>query len=418
MNVELLGIGTELLLGQLVDTNTAYVASHLADIGVNIFACHAVGDNRDRIAEAMRASLERADGVVTTGGLGPTVDDLTREATCDALGLAPVRDERLVAWLHERFAVLGVEMRENNLKQADVPAGAFVLENPNGSAPGFVAFDARGKFVASMPGVPYEMKAMLTERLIPYLRERYDLRERITTRIIHTVGIAESEIDHRIDDLFASLQNPKLAVLAHAYRCDVKIMAKASSAEAAEGAIAPVQAEIERRLDGFVYGVDDETLPSAVQRILDSRGQTISVAESCTGGRIAAELTSTPGASRSFLGGIVAYDNAVKMSELDVPPDVLAANGAVSPETACAMALGVRARLKTDIGFATTGIAGPDGGTAEKPVGLVWFALAHADGSVRAERVDFRGERGIVQARATTFALGLLWKRLKRAATS
>ncbi|MDQ2991258.1 MAG: competence/damage-inducible protein A [Candidatus Eremiobacteraeota bacterium] len=414
MNVELLGIGTELLLGQLVDTNTAYVASHLADVGVNIFACHAVGDNRERIAEAMSASLERADGVVTTGGLGPTVDDLTRESACDALGLVAVRDERLVAWLYERFATLGLEMRENNLKQADIPAGAFVLENPNGSAPGFVAFDARGKFVASMPGVPYEMKAMLTERLIPYLRERYDLRERITTRIVHTVGITESEIDHRIADLFASLENPKLAVLAHAYRCDVKIMAKAASTEAAEASIAPVQAEIERRLDGFIYGLDDETLPSAVHRMLQARGQTLSVAESCTGGRIAAELTSTPGSSKSFLGAIVAYDNAVKIAELDVPSGILSATGAVSAETACAMALGVRARLKTDIGFATTGIAGPDGGSAEKPVGLVWFGLAQADGSVRAERMDFPGDRGIVQTRATTFALGLLWKRLKR----
>jgi nicotinamide-nucleotide amidase len=413
VNVEVLAVGTELLLGQLVDTNTAFVASHLADSGINVFGAHAVGDNRERIAEAMRASLERADGVVTTGGLGPTVDDLTREAACDALDLAVVRDERLVAWLRARFVELGVEMRENNLKQADVPAGAFVLENPNGSAPGFVAFDARGKFVASMPGVPYEMKAMLTERLIPYLRERYDLRERIVTRVIHTVGIAESEIDHRIADLFASLANPKIAVLAHAFRCDVKIMAKAGSAEEAEALIAPVQADIERRLDGYVFGLDDETLESTVHRLLQARGQTIAVAESCTGGRIAAALTVMPGSSKSFVGGVVAYANEVKIAELDVPAHTIAAHGAVSEETARAMAAGVRSRLKADVGLATTGIAGPDGGSAEKPVGTVWFAYALADGSVKTEIMQFRGDRAAVQTRATTYALGRLIKLLR-----
>ena len=401
------------MLGHLLDTNSVHIARALADHGVDVYAKHSVGDNAERLAVMLADALERADGVVTTGGLGPTVDDLTREAACDALGLAVVRDDRLVAWLHARFAELGVEMRENNLKQADIPAGAFVLENPNGSAPGFVAFDARGKFVASMPGVPYEMKAMLTERLIPYLRERYDLRDRIVTRIIHTVGIAESEIDHRIADLFATLENPKIAVLAHAFRCDVKIMAKAASTQEAEAMIAPVQADIERRLDGFVFGLDGETLESAIHRILQSRGETIAAAESCTGGRIAAALTATPGSSKSFVGGVVAYANEVKVAELSVPAATIAEHGAVSEETARAMAAGVRARLKANVGVATTGIAGPDGGSEEKPVGTVWFAYALADGSVAAERMHFRGDRAAVQARATTYALGRLIKRLR-----
>lgn len=415
MNVELLAIGTELLLGQLVDTNTPYVAAQLADVGVNVFAAHTIGDNKARIVAAIRSSLERADGMITTGGLGPTVDDMTRDAVCEALGLESVLHQPSVDAMTAMLASMGRPERdlENNLDQAYTPAGAYVLENPNGSAPGFVAFDVRGKFVASMPGVPSEMKAMLGERLIPYLRERYDLRERITTAIIHTIGIAEAEIDRRIGDLFATLENPKIAVLAHGYKCDVKVMAKAGSAAEAEALIAPVRAELERRLDGYVYGNDSETIESAVQRELLRRGATIAVAESCTGGRVASALTATPGSSAVFLGGVVAYDNAVKIAELDVPAGVLAAYGAVSEETARAMASGVRARLKTDVGFATTGIAGPGGGSEQKPVGLVWFALALPDGRLLAEKMNFRGERNAIQARASTYALGMLWRALK-----
>jgi len=415
MDVELLAIGTELLLGQLVDTNTPYVAARLADVGANVFGAHTVGDNKARIVAAMRAALERVDGVITTGGLGPTVDDMTRDAACEALGLEPVLHQPSVDAMKAMLASMGRPERDlqNNIGQAYAPAGSYVLENPNGSAPGFVAFDVRGKFVASMPGVPSEMKAMLAERLIPYLRERYDLRERITTAIIHTIGIAEAEIDRRIGDLFATLENPKIAVLAHGYRCDVKVMAKAGSAAAAEALIAPVRAELQRRLEGSVFGNDDETLESAVQRELLRRGQTIAVAESCTGGRLAAALTATAGASAVFRGGIVAYDNAVKMAELDVPAAILAEHGAVSEETARAMAAGARARLATDVGFATTGIAGPDGGSEQKPVGLVWFALALPEGRSVVAKMNFRGDRNAVQTRASIYALGMLWRALK-----
>lgn len=412
MRVELLAVGTELLLGQLIDTNTPHVAAALAGAGIDVFATHAVGDNRERIAAAMRAALERADGVVTTGGLGPTVDDLTREAACDALALPARRHEPSIAAMRERFAGIGIAMRENNLKQADMPEGAFVLDNPHGSAPGFVAFDARGRFVAGMPGVPSEMRPMLAERLIPYLRERFALAGGIVTSIIHTVGIAESEIDHRIGDLFAASENPKIAVLAHGYRCDVKVMAKAGDANAAERAIAPVRAELLARLQGHVYGLDDDTLESAVHALLQARGLRLAVAESCTGGRIAAALTATPGASRSFAGGVVAYENAVKVSVLGVSEATLAEHGAVSEETAREMAAGVRGRLRADIGIATTGIAGPDGGTPQKPVGSVWFAVALPDGGLTAQLHTFPGTRQEIQARATVRALGLLWSRL------
>lgn len=410
--VEILAIGTELLLGQLVDTNTPHIASTLAATGVDVYGAHAVGDNRGRIAAAIHGALERADGVVTSGGLGPTVDDLTKEAVCDALGLeAELHEPSLIA-MQERFARLGFEMRENNRKQAVMPKGAVVLPNPNGSAPGFIAMRADGKFVASMPGVPREMKAMLADSLVPWLRGRFALSGGIHTRILHTIGIAESEIDHRIDDLFRTLENPKIGVLAHDFRCDVKIMAKAASAQEAQRLIAPVEHDIVKRLGGHIYGVDDQTLAGAVHVLLQQTRRTVAVAESCTGGSICAALTAVPGSSKSFLGGVVAYDNAVKTGVLGVQAQTLERTGAVSEETALEMAQAVRAACGTDFGVSTTGVAGPSGGTPEKPVGLVWIALA-GPGVAKAVRHQMpAGDRASIQGRATTAALGLLWRQL------
>jgi nicotinamide-nucleotide amidase len=409
-SVELIAVGTELLLGQLVDTNTPAVAQRLAENGIDVRATHAVGDNRQRIAALIRAVLERADGAITTGGLGPTVDDLTKEAVCDALELGTEPYEPALRQMKAFFAQIGREMRPNNRKQAELPTGSLPLDNPLGTAPGFVSFARDGKFVACMPGVPREMKPMLAERLVPYLRRRFAIEEAIYTRVIHTINMGESEIDHRIDELFRGSENPKIAVLAHDYRADVKIMAKCASREGAQEMIAPLQAEIEKRLDGFVYGVDDVTLPAAIHALLQSRGLRIAVAESCTGGRVSGALTSVAGSSRSFLGGIVAYDNAVKIAELGVPAETLGSFGAVSEETALAMAYGVRDRLHADLGVAVTGIAGPEGGSAGKPVGLVWLALDDRNGAHRAWRLHLRGDRISVQERATTAALGIIWK--------
>jgi nicotinamide-nucleotide amidase len=411
--VELIAVGTELLLGQLTDTNTVFVAQSLASAGIDVYGTHAIGDNRARIASAMRAALERVDGVITTGGLGPTVDDLTKEAANDALGLDLELHEPSLKQMQEFFAHIGREMRENNRKQAYVPRGSLVLENPRGTAPGFVAFNASGKFIACMPGVPREMRPMLTDLLIPFLRERYAIVDGIYTRVLHTVNLGESEIDHRIDDLFRAGENPKIAVLAHEGLCDVKIMAKARSAEEAQTMLAPVEAQVRERLDGFIFGADDTTLAAAVHALLQPSGKTIAVAESCTGGRIAAALTAVPGASRSFLGGIVAYDNAVKTEELGVSEATLERFGAVSEETAIEMARGARERLATSYAIATTGIAGPDGGTAEKPVGLAWFAT-DAEGEMHTYQFNFRGDRDAVQRRASVMALGLVWRLLSR----
>ncbi len=413
-SVELIAVGTELLLGQLLDTNTAFIARQLAGIGIDVRGTHAIGDNRERIAGTVRSALERSDGAVMTGGLGPTVDDVTKEAICDALNLGVELYEPALLQMERFFAQLDREMRPNNRKQAELPRGSLPLDNPNGTAPGFVAFSRDGKFVACMPGVPREMKPMLEQKLVPFLVDRFASRDAIYTRVIHTIGIGESEIDHRIDDLFRSSENPKIAVLAHDARADVKIMAKSDSPTQAEALIAPLQRAVEQRLSGFVFGTDAATPESAVHAILRARGWMVATAESCTGGRIAAALTSEPGSSQTFAGGIVAYDNDVKTTVLGVDGALIQREGAVSEAVALAMARGARERLRTQLAISTTGVAGPDGGTPEKPVGLVWFAIDDAAGRSRAFYLHFRGDRAAVQARATTYALGILWRHLSR----
>ncbi len=410
-SVEIVAFGTELLLGQLLDTNTKFIAEELARNGIDVHAIHAVGDNRARIAAAVRDGLGRAEGLLTTGGLGPTVDDLTKEAVCDALELGTELYEPALRHMEALFAGLGRPMRENNRKQAELPRGSRPLPNPNGTAPGFIAF-SNGKFVACMPGVPREMKPMFLEQVVPFLRERFGSGEGIYTRVLHTIGIGESEIDHRIAELFANSENPKIAVLAHDFRADVKIMAKAPSSEAAETMMAPLQADLERRLAGYIFGLDAQTPASAVLALLRRHGRRLAVAESFTGGRVAAALTSVAGASESFVGGIVAYANSVKIESLGVKEATLASAGAVSEATAREMARGVRERLGADIGLATTGVAGPSGGTPGKPVGVGWFALDDANGTSKTLQMQLAGERDAIVARATTAALGALWRHL------
>ncbi|MGD0472015.1 MAG: competence/damage-inducible protein A [Candidatus Velthaea sp.] len=412
-SVEIVTIGTEILLGHLVDTNAAFIAQRLAEAGIDVFAKHSVGDNTDRLAVMLEGALGRADGVITTGGLGPTVDDLTKDAVGRVVGRPLELHEPSLRAIEARFAAMGRTMSANNTRQAMLPAGSTVLDNPHGTAPGFVALRADGKFVASMPGVPREMMPMLTERLIPWLTQRFDVRSAIFTRTLHTVGIPESELDRRIEDLFRTLENPKIALLAHAGRVDVKLMAKAADAASAEALLAPLAAKLRSRIGSGYFGDDDTSLESAIVGELVRRELTIGTAESCTGGAIADALVSVAGVSQTFRGSIVAYANDVKTALLGVPPATLAAEGAVSEATALAMARGARERLGVDIAISTTGVAGPDGGTPEKPVGLVWFGYAGPDGDAQAVKINFPGTRADIRTRAATAALNLIWRRLE-----
>ena len=413
-SVEIVTIGTEILLGHLIDTNSAHISRELADHGIDVYAKHSVGDNTERLARMLEDVLSRADGAITTGGLGPTVDDLTKDAVAHAVGDTLQLHEASLRDIERRFRSFNRPMTENNRRQAVLPSRAVVMPNAHGTAPGFIAPRSDGKFVACMPGVPREMRPMLADQLIPWLTNRFGVASAIYTKTLHTIGIGESELDRRVEDLFRTLENPKIAMLAHGGRVDVKIMAKAPNREAADAMIAPVAATLRERIGNGYFGDDETTIGGAIIAALERRGKTLSTAESVTGGAVADAIVSVPGASKVFLAGIVAYDNAVKMSALGVRADTLAAHGAVSEATAVEMAHGAKRTFLSDFSLATTGIAGPDGGSDDKPVGLVWFALADDAGGVETHRLTFPGQRSDIRDRATMTAQSILWRRLER----
>jgi len=411
VGVEILTIGTEILLGQIVDTNAAFMAQRLAEAGIDLFYKTTVGDNEGRIEAALRQGLGRSDAVVCTGGLGPTEDDLTREVIAKVLGRRLRLDEEVLGHIAGRFASRGIPMAENNRKQAYVPEGAEVLHNPRGTAPGLFLATPEGKVVAALPGVPSEMRPMLTEQVIPRIRAQFAIRSRIRSRVLRTCGASESRVDQLIGDLFRSQRNPTIGVLAHAGEIHVRLTAKGESDAEVEGLLDDLEAKLRERIGPLIFGRDDEELEQVVARLLRDRGLTLAVAESCSGGLVAHRLTNVPGSSRYFDRGVVAYSNRSKTEVLGVPADLVAARGAVSPEVAQAMAVGVRRLAGTDFGIGITGIAGPDGGTAEKPVGLTYVGLAWAGESL-AREYRFLAHREVNKVRASQMALELLRRRL------
>jgi nicotinamide-nucleotide amidase len=408
-SAEIITVGTELLLGQLVDTNTAVVAQALAGVGVDVYRQTSVGDNADRIASAVKDALQRSDIVVCAGGLGPTVDDVTRDGVALATGRTLALDEASLRSLESRFARYGWKMAENNRIQAMFPAGATVIDNPNGSAPGFIVDDGT-RVIIAMPGPPRELGPMLSDSAVPWLVKRFGLRSIIVTRVLHTVGVGESDLDMKIADLFKSCKNPSIAVLAHVGLVDVKITAKADDRSGALALIAALEPQVRERLGDCICAVDGGTLEASLGDALRTRGWTIATAESCTGGLVARIITSVPGSSDYFRGGVVAYSNDAKRELAGVDPSLIERHGAVSEEVAAALALGVRKRLKTDLAVAVTGVAGPGGGTPEKPVGLVFVALADAAGRTTVRRMNVPGNRAGVQRRSAIAALAMAWK--------
>lgn len=383
MRVELLAVGSELLLGDIVNTNASWLGQRLAAAGIDVERSVAVGDNIARIVDCLRTALQRADGVIVTGGLGPTQDDLTREALAAVAGVELRRDPGLELALRDRFANSGRMAPERNYRQADVPAGAIVLPNAVGTAPGLRLEVARGVLYA-LPGVPREMTAMYDAEVAPDLSRRVGRPAVLVSRVIHTAGIWESEVAEAVADLVDRLEargNPTLAFLAAGGQTRVRITAKAENAAAASALIEPVEAQVRAALGPAVYGVDDATLDAAVHLLLRRRGETVAVAESLTGGLLGAALSAEPGASESFLGGITAYSTPLKAVLLDVGVPVLAQCGPVSAEVASAMAAGVRRRLDATYGLALTGVAGPQEQDGQL-VGTVFAALASPGGGV------------------------------------
>ena len=393
MSAEIICVGTELLLGEILNSNVQFLAQELAQLGIPHYYQTVVGDNLQRIHQVMETALQRASILIFTGGLGPTTDDLTTEAIA-AFFKTPLQERpEIIADITEKFSKIGRIMAANNRKQALLPQGADILANPTGTAPGLIWQPQPGITLLTFPGVPSEMKRMWQETAIPYLKSQGWGQTSIYSQVLRFRGIGESTLAEKVAPFF-ELENPTVAPYAGLGEVRLRISSRASSEVEALAAIAPIAAQIQAIAGWDYFGKDDDTLGSVVGEKLRQKGQTVSVAESCTGGGLGAMLTEVAGSSDYFWGGVIAYDNRVKVSSLGVNPQDLAQYGAVSSLVAEQMALGVKTRLGTDWGISITGIAGPGGGSEQKPVGLVYIGLATPDGTVISQEHRFGAIRG------------------------
>lgn len=400
MIVEVVAVGTELLLGQIVNGNAAHIGATLAESGFDSHYQQVVGDNLERMERALRTAMDRADAIVITGGIGPTQDDITREAVCAATGRKMEHSREYEGVLRQRFADLGREMAASNLRQADHPAGAELLPNPKGTAPG-LALHHDDVWLFALPGVPEEMELLLTGEVIPRLRDAAGMQEALVSRLLRTWGRSESAVADELGDLYRSI-NPSIAFLASGGEIKIRITAKADSEASARQLIEPMEKEVARRLGSHVFGLDDETIETVLARRLIERGWTIGTAESVTGGMVSTRLTSLPGSSRYFRGAVVAYAEEVKQQLLGV--DDLSA-GLVSEPTALAMAAGARRVLGADVAVALTGSAGP--APLEETPGTVVVGVTTPEGAA-ARTLRFPGDRERVRTYASTAALHLV----------
>lgn len=404
---EIISVGTELLLGQIVNTNSAYISQKLAELGIDVYFQSCVGDNSGRLGYVLRQALSRSDLVILTGGLGPTDDDLTVSTVAEVLGRKLICSATVLSDIEQYFSRIGRRPSENNKKQAMVIEGCRVIRNAIGTAPGQIVEDG-GKIVVLLPGVPDEMKRMMETGVVPYLKEVGGASQStIRSKVLRFVGIGESLLASQIEDLLAGQSNPTIAPLAQDGLVDLRITAKAPDVATAEQMISEVAREIRTRFGALVYGEDGEQLAQVVGRLLVERGFSLATAESCTGGLIGKLITDVPGSSRYFQGGVVAYSNESKSKLLGVPSQILSQYGAVSRQTAAAMAIGVKRLFGSSVAVSVTGLAGPDGGTASKPVGLVFIAVI-SDRSLSVGRFIFNGNREQVRRKTAITALNLL----------
>jgi nicotinamide-nucleotide amidase len=402
VNVEVLAVGTELLLGQIINTNGAHIGGRLAEFGLGHYRQAVVGDNLERLTEAIRETAERTDALIITGGLGPTQDDLTREAMCGAAGVEMRHSEEYEDQLREMWARRGRQMPASNLRQAQFPDGAEMLPNHKGTAPG-LRMRIGSCLVFALPGVPEEMEVMLDRFVLPALvGEDRGERGVIVSRLLRTWGESESRVAELLADIYSGSTNPTLAFLASGGEIKLRLTARATDAAAAEAAIGPMEAEIRDRLGGLVFGADAETIETVVLDACRRRGWRIGAAESMTGGLVAAALTGVPGASEVFAGGIVAYTASVKDAALGVPASLIAEHGQVSAEVALAMADGAVDRLGVQVAVAVTGSAGPD--PLDREAGTVIIAVRTPAAS-RVRELMLPGDRERVRTYATTAAL-------------
>ena len=413
MNAEIVAIGSEMLTPFRSDTNSLFLTGKLNDLGVEVVYKTIVGDDFPRLVSAAKLALSRSDIVVFMGGLGPTEDDLTREAVAAALNLQLRRDPEIIAALEIRFAERKAVMTPNNAKQGDVISSATVLPNPKGSAPGqwiVGKYEGHDKIVILLPGPPHELKDMFVQQCMERLRAKVPPRF-IATRVLKVAMMGESLCDSRVAPIYKQYTDVQTTILAGAGEIELHLRASGTDLDAAQQRIDELAGELEDELDDSVFSTNGESLEQIAGYYLQMRGATVAVAESCTGGLIAERLTSVPGSSRYFLGGLVVYSNGLKTNLADVPPLLIEQYGAVSREVAAALAEGARDRCNATIGIGITGVAGPTGGSPEKPVGLVFHAIADEDGTDVVER-HYSGDRSRVRRFASQQALDMIRRKL------
>ena len=409
MKAEIISVGTEILLGDIVNTNAQYLSKELASIGIEVFHEEVIGDNEDRLLEAIEHGFNRSDIIITTGGLGPTQDDLTKETACKYFGMDLVKHEESYEALKEYFSRMNRELTENNLKQVYFPKESIVLPNPNGTAPGAI-LEKDNKYIIILPGPPREMKPMFDNYVKRYLKSKGD--GLIKSNVVRILGIGESMAATKLKDFIDEGVNPTVAPYAKEDDVILRISAKAKTEEEAQALIDPIKKQIIEILGEDYYGEgEDNTIEQVLVDLLLDNNITIVTVESCTGGMIASRLVSCSGVSQVFLEGAVTYSNEAKMRTVKVKKETLDKYGAVSEETAREMAEGIAKRAGADIGVSTTGIAGPDGGTNEKPVGLVYIGVYYK-GKTEAYRYVFNGNRNKVRNRATVTALDMVRRKI------
>jgi competence/damage-inducible protein CinA-like protein len=413
MKAEIIAVGSEMLTPYRQDTNSLYITEKLNEIGVTVSFKTIVGDRRKDLVNAIRTALGRTDILVLVGGLGPTEDDLTREAVAETLSLTLRREPTQVAALHARAATWRISMPENNLKQADVIQGATVLTNPNGSAPGQwldTLFDGYRKLIMMVPGPPHECHALFDNECVPLLRDELPPRA-IVVRTLKAAMIPESQADKLLAPIYTEFKDVETTILAHNGDIQLTLICSKTTKSAADHRVDELAGKMEEALDDWLYSSEGESLEQIVLYYLGLRQATLAVAESCTGGLVAQRITGVPGSSRSFLGGAVVYSDPLKTSFAGVPPELIAQHGAVSAEVASAMAEGIRKRTGATLGVGVTGIAGPTGGTDQKPVGLVYFAVSDVQKTDSFNRT-FRGDRDRVRQWAAQQTLDLIRRKL------
>ena len=415
MAAEVICVGTELLLGDILNSNSQYLAKELAALGVPHFYQTVVGDNIDRVHQAIEIGATRSSILIFTGGLGPTPDDLTTESIASYFNTPLVEHPEVIADIERKYAQRGREMTASNRKQSLQPQGAAILPNPLGTAPGMIWQPRAGLTIFTFPGVPREMYRMWRDTAIPFLKTQGYGQNPIYSRSLRFFGVAESALAEKVNHLFDS-NNPTVAPYAGKGQVRLRISARAANETAAKLLIEPIAREIQQIAGDNYFGSDDDTLASVVGQLLMAKGQTLAVAESCTGGGLGQMLTDTPGSSSYFMGGIISYANRIKVDLLGVNAEDLAQAGAVSETVAMQMAAGVKAKLGTDWGVSITGVAGPGGGTEAKPVGLVYIGIARPDGEVEGIKYQLgsQQERGLIRQMSASQTLDLLRRRLAR----